>query len=179
MPVLTRCPMCRAVLPPGARGETRCPGCRELVLPASRKLCGRCSMDVSREKRVKDVSGEYYCHTCWTQICEEAGYAPGFVCGKCGQTFSFDDVYQVGDALVCRGCKTGIPQGVQIDDVDPDQLLEAAAEMGDASPVIFTPTTTYRRWRWRRPTEVWVMVAWIVGIACFAILAALVAIVVT
>ncbi len=76
MPVLARCPMCRAVLPAGSAdvpGEVRCPRCAEMVVPVARKFCGRCSRDVTRERRMKDAAGEYYCPDCWSRRAAEAG----------------------------------------------------------------------------------------------------------
>jgi hypothetical protein len=135
MPVLSRCPLCRAVMR-DSRGESRCPKCGELVLPAIRKLCAICSCDVTREKRVRDDAGEYFCHTCWEARLAERGEEPGYVCFTCRQVFASDQVYQDGDELICHACHAQRT-------LDPNELLAAAADAGDDAPAVFTPVTPY------------------------------------
>lgn len=120
MPVLTRCPMCGAVMPDARGGEARCPRCAEMVLPALRKLCAGCGKDVTREKRVRDEHGEYFCHDCWSEKLAARGEEPGYVCNTCGGLFPSAGVYQDRDELICRNCYA---QRV----VDPNALLAAAA----------------------------------------------------
>jgi hypothetical protein len=133
MPVLSRCPLCRAVMPE-SRTESRCPRCGELVLPAVRKLCTSCGKDVTREKRVRDEAGEYFCHACWEERLAARGEEPGYVCNTCRRVFPSDHVYQVGEETICHGC-------YQQQTLDPNALLEAAADAGDEAPVVFAPTS--------------------------------------
>ena len=115
MPVLARCPLCKAVLPAGsadAPGEVRCPRCAEMVLPASRKLCVRCSRDVTREKRTKDATGEYYCADCWSTVTAESTGKGNFECAACGDVFAAHEVTQVGEKFLCRTCRMAKRRGV-------------------------------------------------------------------
>ncbi len=131
MPVLIKCPLCRAVMPDG-RGEARCPRCGELVLPAIRKLCGGCGGDVTHAKRVRD-GAEYYCHECWADKLAARGEEPGYICGTCRGLFATDQVYQDGDDIICVGCH-------EQRNLDPNALLEVAADAGDGAPAVFTPS---------------------------------------
>ena len=138
MPVLSRCPLCRAVMPE-SRTESRCPRCGELVLPAVRKLCTTCGKDVTREKRVRDEAGEYYCHDCWDARLAARGEEPGYVCNTCRGVFPSDQVYQErDDTTICFGC-------YEQRNLDPNALLEAAASAGDEAPAVFAPTVSARR----------------------------------
>lgn len=136
MPMLSRCPLCRGVMA-DSRAECRCPRCGEVVLPAVRKLCAICGQDVTREKRVRDPAGEYYCHGCWDTRLAARGERAGYVCNTCGQLFPTESVYQDGEELVCHRCYDRRSS-------DPDALLAAAADAGDTAPVVFAPAT-YRR----------------------------------
>jgi len=129
MPVLSKCPLCRGVMPE-VRGEVRCPRCGELVLPSVRKLCAACGDDVTRVKRIRDDSGEYYCHDCWARKLAASGEEPGYVCQTCRQVFPSDDVYQDGDDIICKQC-------LQERNLDPNDLLEAASHVGDEAPAVF------------------------------------------
>ena len=131
MPVLAKCPLCRAVMPEG-RGEARCPRCGELVLPAVRKLCAGCGADVTHAKRVRD-GHEYYCHDCWAEKLAARGEEPGYVCNTCRGLFSSDHVYQDGDDIICMNC-------FQQRNLDPNALLETASHAGDDAPVVYAPT---------------------------------------
>jgi ribosomal protein L37E len=137
MPVLSRCPLCRAVMP-DSRGEARCPRCGELVLPAVRKLCVTCGHDITREKRVRDEAGEYSCHGCWEARLAARGEEPGYVCRTCGRVFLSDQVYQDGDEVICHGC-------YDVRSVDPNALLDAAAEAGDVETAAYSPVFSARR----------------------------------
>lgn len=139
MPVLAKCPLCRAVMP-GTRGESRCPRCAELVLPSVRKLCAVCGGDVTHSKRVRDDVGEYYCHDCWAERLAARGEEPGYVCNTCRGLFPSDRVYQDGDDIICMRC-------FQQRNLNPDDLLEVAAHAGDDAAPVFAPTslTTGRR----------------------------------
>src|SRR5829696_8959019 len=109
MPVLSRCPLCRAVLPAAAAeapGEVRCPRCGEMVLPSSRKLCARCGRDVTHEKRVRAPGGEYFCPGCWSEAAAEYGGSAAYTCAVCGGSFTADQIFQDGDRLICRACHT-------------------------------------------------------------------------
>src|SRR5688572_13057608 len=108
MPVLARCPLCRAVLPAASAdgpAEVLCPRCAEMVLPATRKLCARCSRDVTHEKRTRDGTGEYYCADCWPAVAAESAGKGAFECADCGGSFAAHEVRQVGDVFVCRTCR--------------------------------------------------------------------------
>lgn len=145
MPVLSRCPLCRGVMP-DARGEARCPRCGELVLPAVRKLCAGCGGDVTRTKRVRSDDGEYFCHDCSSAQLAARGERPGYVCYACGLPFPPGQVYQDGDGVICVEC-------LRQRNVDPNDLLEAAAHIGDEAPAVFAPTRAYGRpsdvpWGW-------------------------------
>lgn len=138
MPVLSRCPMCRAVMPE-SRTESRCPRCGDLVLPAVRKLCAGCGKDVTREKRVRDEAGEYYCHPCWDERLAARGEEAGYVCNTCRGVFASDQVYQErDDTTICFGC-------FEQRNFDPNALLEVAAHAGDEAPAVIVPHTYAKR----------------------------------
>lgn len=131
MPVLSKCPLCRAVMTE-QRGEARCPRCGELVLPAVRKLCAGCGGDITHAKRVRDDAGEYYCHDCWADKLAARGEEPGYFCSTCRGLFPTDQVYQDGDDIICAGC-------LQHRNMDPNVLLDVAAHAGDERPAVFSP----------------------------------------
>jgi ribosomal protein L37E len=118
MPVLSRCPLCRGVMP-DSRGESRCPRCGELVVAAVRKLCATCGTDVSRAKRVRGDDGEYYCHPCWDAKLAARGEEVGYLCNACDLAFASDQVYQDGDEVICHDCYANRA-------ADPDALVAAA-----------------------------------------------------
>jgi hypothetical protein len=136
MPVLARCPMCRAVLPAGsadAPGEVRCPRCAEMVVPAARKFCARCSRDVTRERRMKDAAGEYYCPDCWPRRAAEAGT-------------------QVEDTFRPRR------------DVVPDALISAASDPGTENTTAQLELETFSQHQARQRQRRYVRVAlWVAG----------------
>ena len=136
MPVLSRCPLCRGVMP-DARGEARCPRCGEKVLPAIRKLCAGCGTDVTRTKRSRDETGEYYCPDCWSARLAARGDEPAYACDACGQLFPPDQIFRNGDEQVCADC-------YRQRNLDPDALLAAAVQAGDEAPTVFNPASSYR-----------------------------------
>jgi ribosomal protein L37E len=168
MPVLSRCPLCRGLMPDSHGGESRCRRCGELVLPAIRKLCAGCGTDLTRGKRVRDESnGEYYCHDCWDKKLATQSEVVDQLCNTCGLVFAANQVYQDGDAVVCKDCyaqRAG----------DPDALAYAAAAGGASAPdydptaSTFDPTARYRR----RTGTPWELVAF-----CIAAILALVVVV--
>ena len=108
MPVLARCPLCRAVLhaeSADAPAEVRCPRCAEMVVPNTRKLCARCSRDVTHEKRTRDGTGEYYCAHCWSEVAAESAGKGIFECAACGGKFAAHEVRQEGGHFICRSCR--------------------------------------------------------------------------
>jgi ribosomal protein L37E len=123
---------------PESRTESRCPRCGELVLAAVRKLCAGCGKDVTREKRVRDDMGEYFCHGCWEERLAARGEEPGYVCNTCRRVFPSDQVYQDGEETVCHACYSQRT-------MDPNALLEAAASAGDDAPAVFAPSYSVRR----------------------------------
>jgi hypothetical protein len=140
-------------------------------VPVLRKLCGRCGTDVTREKRVKSETGEYYCHGCWEDSYRASGLVPAYACCRCGGAFAFDDVFQATEGLVCRRCR----QGMSPADLGPDidGLLEAAAEIGGEASPVFTPAPVHFR---RGKASQRAMILWMVGAAVlFGLIIALVA----
>lgn len=141
-------------------------------MPAMRKLCTRCGMDVTREKRVKSETGEYYCHHCWEASHRASGLVAAYTCCRCGGAYGFDDVFQATEGLVCRRCRAGMSPA----DLGPDTdaLLDAAAEIGGEASPVFTPAPVYFR---RRKASQRAMILWMVGaVVAFGLIIALVAI---
>ena len=171
MPVLARCPLCRAVLPAkaaDAEGEVRCPSCAEMVVPATRKLCARCSRDVTRDRRMRDATGEYYCPECWTAVVNEGGARAAFPCGVCGGTFPALELASDGNGVICRTCRAAR-------DLNPETLLSAASELG-GEHTTYQPeaeTFAHHQARMRRRQQLRVAL-WVVGgIAAFALIVAI------
>jgi hypothetical protein len=160
MPVLARCPMCRAVLPAGtadAPGEVRCPRCAEMVLPAARKLCARCSRDLTHERRMRDPAGEYYCPPCWSAAAAEAGRKAAFTCGTCGGSFSLQEVSQEADHLICRAC-------LAARDLNPETILSSASKLGGEHTKFQPDAETFNHYQARQRRRRQVRIAmWVVG----------------
>lgn len=136
MPVLSRCPLCRGIMPE-SRAEARCPRCGELVLAVQRKLCASCGQDVSRQKRVRDEAGEYYCHGCWESRLAARGEEVGYICGACRKVFGSGEVYQDGEGAICFSCHADR-------ELDPNALLAAAAAADDSGSAIFYPSVSVK-----------------------------------
>jgi DNA-directed RNA polymerase subunit RPC12/RpoP len=117
-----------------------------MVLPAIRKLCAGCGADVTRGRRTRDESGEYFCPDCWAAQPAARGGQVSYACHTCGQSFTPDQVYQDRHEVICVGC-------YEQRTLDPDALLEVAAHAGDDAPAVFATPRTYRRrseppWGW-------------------------------
>ena len=166
MPVLSRCPLCRAVMPE-TRGECRCRRCGELVLPAVRKLCAVCGGDLTHSKKVRDDTGEYFCHDCWDQRLAARGEQPGYICRTCRHLFPPEAVYQDGDEVICHGCHAH-------QTLDPNALMEAAATTVPAEEPWGTSPTRTRAARRQADPIPW---AWVAGGIAFLIVAAIVLVV--
>jgi len=160
MPVLARCPMCRAVLPPAAadaRGEVRCPRCAEMVVPNARKLCARCSRDLTHERRMKDAAGEYYCPACFSAAAAESGRKALFPCAACGGSFALSDVLEEDDHLVCRTC-------LAARDLNPETLFTSASDLGGEQTTADPDAETFAHYQSRKKRErQWRRALWIAG----------------
>lgn len=160
MPVLARCPMCRAVLPAGsadAAGEVRCPRCAEMVLPATRKFCARCSRDVTRERRMKDAAGEYYCPDCWSGAREGSGKQALFTCRSCGASLPESAFAGEGDGTLCSTCRAAR-------DLTPETVLSAASDLGGDHVTVPPEVETFSQQRARQRRRSRVRVAlWLAG----------------
>ena len=164
MPVLARCPMCRAVLPAGAadaRGEVRCPRCSEMVVPNARKLCARCSRDLTHERRMKDAAGEYYCPPCWSAAAAESGRQAAFPCATCGGSFPLQEISEERDHLVCRPC-------LAARDLNPETLLTGASDLGGEHTTADPDAETFAHYQTRKKREQQLRTAlWAVGALVF------------
>lgn len=69
--IVLTCGTCgrRLTVPAHLAGATgRCPNCLGNVrVPAISKVCCACGVDVAQQRRVKDDTGRYYCHPCWSE----------------------------------------------------------------------------------------------------------------
>ena len=161
MPVLARCPMCRAVLPPGAanaRGEVRCPRCAEMVVPNARKLCARCSRDLTHERRMKDAAGEYYCPPCFAATAAELGAQALFPCAACGGSFLLQHLCEEGDHFVCRTC-------LAARDLNPETLFTSAADLGGEHTTADPDAETFAHYQARKKRERQLRTAlWVAGV---------------
>ena len=167
MPVLPRCPRCQALLA-GSGGQERCPRCQEVVVAVLRKLCVRCGRDISNEPRFKEpISGEYYCHPCWLELCESAGKEPAYPCGSCGQFFAGDEVYQEQKQYICKSCHAarssdgseaaGILQALGTAEESPTSI-----PTGYPSPYVHSVRDQRAR---RKRRDQWIMIGSMVGAA--------------
>ncbi len=130
MPVVPKCPRCRAVLFASDSRPRICTRCGERVVPVPCKICFVCAADVTNAPRFKDPGGEYFCTACWEDRVAAAGSQPSYPCVSCGNVFAASDIYQEANHYICKPC-------FETRDTFPTALREAAAE-AEESPT-FAP----------------------------------------
>jgi DNA-directed RNA polymerase subunit RPC12/RpoP len=117
-----------------------------MVVPNARKLCARCSRDLTHERRMKDAAGEYYCPPCWSAGAAESGRQAAFLCATCGESFSLQDLSEEGDRFVCRTC-------LAARDLNPETLLTGASDLGGERSTAGPDAETFAHYQARKKRE--------------------------